>query len=94
MTILFNINSNSILFILNIDFFPCDIINHEISPKITVPEGIISKDATSRFGSNENIFPVCQSFETFYLVDSKCLQIKFITISFSSLGAAIFNSPT
>jgi hypothetical protein len=32
----------------------------------------VSKDATSRFGSNENIFPVCQSFETFHLVDSKC----------------------
>jgi hypothetical protein len=39
----------------------------------------VSKDATSRFGSNENIFPVCQSFETFHLVDSKCFQIKFIT---------------
>jgi hypothetical protein len=28
----------------------------------------VSKDATSRFGFNENIFPVCQSFETFHLV--------------------------
>jgi hypothetical protein len=34
----------------------------------------VSKDATSRFGSNENIFPVCQSFEIFHLVDSKCFR--------------------
>ena len=39
----------------------------------------VNKDATSRFGSNENIFPICQSFEAFDLVDSKCFQIKFIT---------------
>ena len=50
----------------------------------------VSKDATSRFGSIENIFPVCQSFETFHLVDSKCFQIKFITKMFFF----IFNFPT
>jgi Ni,Fe-hydrogenase I cytochrome b subunit len=42
----------------------------------------VNKDATSRFGSNENIFPVCQSFETFHLVDSKCFQIKIVTNKF------------
>jgi hypothetical protein len=47
-------------------------------------------DATSRFGSNENIFPVCQSFETFHLVDSKCLQIKFITNKFFFTGRCHF----
>jgi hypothetical protein len=46
MTILFNINSNSILFILNIDFFPCDIINHEISPKIIFKRNIINMKGT------------------------------------------------
>jgi hypothetical protein len=46
--------------------------------------------ATSRFGSNENIFPVCQSFETFHLVDSKCFQIKFITNKFFFTGCCHF----
>ena len=46
--------------------------------------------ATSRFGSNENIFPVCQSFETFHLVDSKCFQIKFITNKFFFTGRCHF----
>ena len=50
----------------------------------------VSKDATSRFGSNENIFPVCQSFETFHLVYSKCFQIKFITNKFFFTGRCHF----
>ena len=50
----------------------------------------VSKDATSRFGSNENIFPVCQSFETFHLVDGKCFQIKFITNKFFFTGRCHF----
>jgi hypothetical protein len=50
----------------------------------------VSKDDTSRFGSNENIFPVCQSFETFHLVDSKCFQIKYITNKFFFTGRCHF----
>jgi hypothetical protein len=49
-----------------------------VSDRSTCYRRNVSKDATSTFGSNENIFPVCQSFETFHLVDSKCFQIKFI----------------
>jgi hypothetical protein len=51
-----------------------------------ISQAFLSKDATSRFGFNENIFPVCQSFETFHLVDSKCFQIKFITNKFFFTG--------
>ena len=50
--------------------------------------------ATSRFGSNENIFPVCQSFETFTWLTVSASKLNLSQISFSSLGAAIFNSPT
>jgi hypothetical protein len=50
--------------------------------------------ATSRFGSNENIFPVCQSFETFTWLTVSASKLKWSQISFYSLGAAIFNSPT
>ena len=50
--------------------------------------------ATSRFGSNENIFPVCQSFETFTWLTVSASKLNWSQISFSSLGAAIFNSPT
>jgi hypothetical protein len=50
--------------------------------------------ATSRFGSNENIFPVCQSFETFTWLTVSASKLNLSGISFSSLGAAIFNSPT
>ena len=50
----------------------------------------VSKDATSRFGSNENIFPVCQSFESFHLVESKCFQIKLITNKFFFTGRCNF----
>ena len=39
---------------------------------------------------NENIFPVCQSFETFHLVNSKCFQIKFITNKFFFTGRCHF----
>ena len=49
---------------------------------------------TSRFGSNENIFPVCQSFETFTWLTVSASKLNWSRISFSSLGAAIFNSPT
>ena len=48
--------------------------------------------ATSRFGSNENIFPVCQSFETFTWLTLSASKLNVSQISFSSLGAAIFNS--
>jgi hypothetical protein len=50
--------------------------------------------ANSRFGSNENIFPVCQSFETFNWLTVSASKLNWLQISFSSLGAAIFNSPT
>jgi hypothetical protein len=50
--------------------------------------------ATSRFGSNENIFPVCQSFETFTWLTVSASKLNWSQISFYSLGAAIFNSPT
>ena len=50
--------------------------------------------ATSRFGSNENIFPVCQSFETFTWLTASASKLNLSQISFSSLGAAIFKSPT
>ena len=50
--------------------------------------------ATSRFGSNENIFPVCQSFETFTWLTVSASKLNSSQISFYSLGAAIFNSPT
>ena len=49
---------------------------------------------TSRFGFNENIFPVCQSFETFTWLTVSASKLNLSQISFSSLGAAIFNSPT
>jgi hypothetical protein len=50
--------------------------------------------ATSRFGSNKNIFPVCQSFETFTWLTISVSKLNLSQTSFSSLGAAIFNSPT
>ena len=50
--------------------------------------------ATSRFGSNENTFPVCQSFEHFAWLIVSASKLNLSHISFSSLGAAIFNSPT
>ena len=50
--------------------------------------------ATFRFGSNENIFPVCQSFETFTWLTVSASNLNVSQISFSSLGAAIFNSLT
>jgi hypothetical protein len=50
--------------------------------------------ATSRFGSNENIFPVCQSVETFTWLTVSASKLNLSRISCSSLGAAIFNSPT
>ena len=50
--------------------------------------------ATSRFGSNENIFSICQSFETFTWLTVSASKLNLSQISFSSLGAAIFNSPT
>jgi hypothetical protein len=50
--------------------------------------------ATSRFGSNENIFPVCQSFEIFTWLTVSASKLNLSQISFSSLGSAIFNSPT
>jgi hypothetical protein len=40
--------------------------------------------------AHENIFPVCQSFETFHLVDSNCFQIKFITNKFFFTGRCHF----
>jgi hypothetical protein len=45
--------------------------------------------ATSRFGSNENIFPICQSFETFNWLTVSASKLNWSQISFSSLGAAI-----
>jgi hypothetical protein len=45
-------------------------------------------------GSNENIFPVCQSFETVNWLTVSASKLNCSQISYSSLGAAIFNSPT
>jgi hypothetical protein len=50
--------------------------------------------ATSRIGSNENIFSVCQSFETFTWLTVSASKLNLSQISFYLLGAAIFNSPT
>jgi hypothetical protein len=38
--------------------------------------------ATSRFGSNENIFPVCQSFETFTWLTVSASKLNLSQISF------------
>ena len=53
--------------------------------------------ATSRFGSNENIFPVSQSFDALTWLTVSASKLNLSQINFSSLGqlgAAIFNSPT
>ena len=40
------------------------------------------------------VFPVCQSFETFTWLTVSASKLNLSQISFYSLGAAIFNSPT
>jgi hypothetical protein len=51
---------------------------YNFSTRSTCYRRNVNKDATSHFGSNENIFPVCQSFEAFHLVDSKDLMTQEI----------------
>jgi hypothetical protein len=60
--------------------------------KLVIDSTILNK--ISRFGSNENIFPVCQSFETFTWLTVSASKLNLSQISFYSLCAAIFNSPT
>jgi hypothetical protein len=64
-------------------------ICYKFKTVIAIPSSLAfiwQRFATSRFGSNENIFPDCQSFETFTWLTVSASKLNWSQINFYSLG--------